>query len=1143
MKKRIFFSLFIVLGVSLLFSAVDVIQAGNSYIYTDSNASRIYSYDSQVHILAEGPGCGSYYSVSSDGSRIGFKQMDVPGGLQAPAVFDLQKGKRILLHDAVAQAGQVSFSAAGHTAFTIAQKLHVISNEKEFIYDLGIFSNIAAISPDGKSLVFSDDDNRLWLMDLSSEKKTRLSETGCVEPQWSPNGNYIVYYVLDGSARLHNVNTGSERDLGTVSSVSWSSDEAKITYVKNKFTEEYMLVSRSIEEQSVLSGKVLAHYESSSECHSPFYAKSGDLNYIEGNKLLSYDKRSVLELPVDPVYFSQTEQVSSRAALDVPYIHQVYDTPGTYGYSSCGPTTAAMILAYYGILPEWPYKSGSNHWNDYGAYVHNKYYYNGTYFDLSYSGSSYTCYGGMGYMWNGGSPNSKMANYMSKHGVNTNQTWNTTWSQAKSAIDEGQPFTICVMLTSSGHLIAATGRVEGQKVVIANDPYGNKNTSGYPSYDGKNSYYDWPGENYGYVDLDAGYSGSYGSAIPWSIRSSFSMAAASDSLVDDKDFSSGFHIHAYSSTVPMRYYHSSNTGHNGHHWWTYTESGKSDICKVRWTPALDKSGYYEIKAFIPEESTASCAVYRINNAGGTLNLLVDQTLYNDKWASLGTFLLNRESDISVSLGDSSETGSERIAFDGMFWEKIKTAPIEFSANLTNTATYNHITFSALSHLSEGDYAYSWDFGDGQTADGLNVQHAYDFPGSYTVVLSVSADGVTYREEKANYIFITASSEPDFSLLFPVAEELISTQTPKLIWEASVNADSYLVYCEESLNLGIDTPSASDTASLILSNSLRENATYFWHVMALLNTGDTLSSDFQSFKVNSMNEEPLPFLLQSPADSIILNTDTPLLTWFSSSDPDPEDSVIYKLYIDEDCVYTGNDINYEIPEGILVENASYSWHVEAVDTYDAVTFSSSSRVFSVNEINEAPVKTQLLSPEEGSCLFTLYPEIIWNKATDPDPGDALTYKVYFWFLGSSYKNILTTADTSYNRKQFWDNKTYYMTVAAIDDAGLKTYSDTIIFDIDVSSSLVEVPEEYSLGANYPNPFNPVTVIPYQLPEAAYVSLDLYDLNGKVVKTLINEQQEAGFYKISIDAHDLSSGVYIYSLKTDSFQQNMKMLLIK
>ena len=93
------------------------------------------------------------------------------------------------------------------------------------------------------------------------------------------------------------------------------------------------------------------------------------------------------------------------------------------------------------------------------------------------------------------------------------------------------------------------------------------------------------------------------------------------------------------------------------------------------------------------------------------------------------------------------------------------------------------------------------------------------------------------------------------------------------------------------------------------------------------------------------------------------------------------------------------------------------------------------------------------------------------------------------------------------------------------------------------TLNETPNTFSLENNYPNPFNPQTTIRYSLPEAAHVKLQVFDLTGRNVASLVNEVQTEGEYAIDFDASNLPSGVYVYRLEANDFQQTKKMTLLK
>ncbi|BDQ02275.1 T9SS type A sorting domain-containing protein [Ignavibacterium sp.] len=95
----------------------------------------------------------------------------------------------------------------------------------------------------------------------------------------------------------------------------------------------------------------------------------------------------------------------------------------------------------------------------------------------------------------------------------------------------------------------------------------------------------------------------------------------------------------------------------------------------------------------------------------------------------------------------------------------------------------------------------------------------------------------------------------------------------------------------------------------------------------------------------------------------------------------------------------------------------------------------------------------------------------------------------------------------------------------------------------TESSKEIPTEYKLFDNYPNPFNPTTVIRWQSPVGSHTTLKVYDILGNEAATLVDEYREAGRYKVEFDASKLASGVYIYKLTAGSFTSSKKMMVIK
>ncbi|MBU0580996.1 MAG: T9SS type A sorting domain-containing protein, partial [Candidatus Margulisbacteria bacterium] len=106
-----------------------------------------------------------------------------------------------------------------------------------------------------------------------------------------------------------------------------------------------------------------------------------------------------------------------------------------------------------------------------------------------------------------------------------------------------------------------------------------------------------------------------------------------------------------------------------------------------------------------------------------------------------------------------------------------------------------------------------------------------------------------------------------------------------------------------------------------------------------------------------------------------------------------------------------------------------------------------------------------------------------------------------------------------------------------------YKSTSSVITSVDNNISFTPAYISLGQNYPNPFNPTTTIKYSIPKNDFVNLTIYDILGKAIKTLVNEEKPAGGYEVNFDASNLSSGVYLYKLQTGSYTQVKKLMLLK
>jgi len=101
----------------------------------------------------------------------------------------------------------------------------------------------------------------------------------------------------------------------------------------------------------------------------------------------------------------------------------------------------------------------------------------------------------------------------------------------------------------------------------------------------------------------------------------------------------------------------------------------------------------------------------------------------------------------------------------------------------------------------------------------------------------------------------------------------------------------------------------------------------------------------------------------------------------------------------------------------------------------------------------------------------------------------------------------------------------------------------VTSVENESVISEIPVSFQLKQNFPNPFNPTTVIQYEIPKMTYVKISVYDILGSEVQVLVNEEKAPGQYNVVFDAKNLSSGIYFYSIKTNEFNQMKKLILLK
>jgi len=206
---------------------------------------------------------------------------------------------------------------------------------------------------------------------------------------------------------------------------------------------------------------------------------------------------------------------------------------------------------------------------------------------------------------------------------------------------------------------------------------------------------------------------------------------------------------------------------------------------------------------------------------------------------------------------------------------------------------------------------------------------------------------------------------------------------------------------------------------------------------------------------------------------------------------------------------------------------------------------------VKDINNPPETISLIQPADGDTIASISEDMffLWQASEDDNP-DSLSYTFRLFDIQSD-TTISDLTDTSlvFDGSSFLGPETKYEWTVLVNDEYSTVYSDTFHFftpeitDIKEITGL-ELPKSFSLKQNYPNPFNPETAINYLLPINSKVEISIYNISGQKVETLVSKKQAPGNYTINWDASGLSSGVYIYLLKSDDrFIASKKMILLR
>lgn len=157
---------------------------------------------------------------------------------------------------------------------------------------------------------------------------------------------------------------------------------------------------------------------------------------------------------------------------------------------------------------------------------------------------------------------------------------------------------------------------------------------------------------------------------------------------------------------------------------------------------------------------------------------------------------------------------------------------------------------------------------------------------------------------------------------------------------------------------------------------------------------------------------------------------------------------------------------------------------------------------------------------------------------------------YFYISYNHNNIYRSTNKGNTWQLIINGLSATSYIYSFTEANGKIYAGTnnngvfyFVPDITGVQTGISLAENFQLNQNYPNPFNPATKISFVIPKSSFVNLSVYDVNGRFVKSLVNENKSSGSYDINFDASNLAGGIYFYKLQAEGYSQTKKMILTK
>jgi hypothetical protein len=331
-------------------------------------------------------------------------------------------------------------------------------------------------------------------------------------------------------------------------------------------------------------------------------------------------------------------------------------------------------------------------------------------------------------------------------------------------------------------------------------------------------------------------------------------------------------------------------------------------------------------------------------------------------------------------------------------------------------------------------------------------------------------------------------------------------------------------------------------SLVYNNhywlsQLPTNTQHYWRVNATNPGGTREYSGIWSFRTVVANP-----MLEAPSNGATSQSTTLTLTWHRSVGASQ-----YRIQLGLDSTFANGvflDDSTLVDTSRMVSGLAtgtrYFWRVCAMDAGAASTWSL---LWTFGTKLGMPAPVTLVFPADKATVSKDSVRFLWRPGVPSVEHYRWELSMDSLFHSSTIDSLLT--DTSKVVRELTGAATYWWKVSAENASGWGAFSPGNRFATLATGvcELREIPLQFNMSLNYPNPFNPNTTIRYELPKSSVVRLSVYDMLGREVAVLVNERKDAGSYEIKLEGHNLASGVYLYRLIAGDFVQTRQMLVIK